>query len=150
MPAGRVVPAPGAYYDEDTMITMTHQRIAAVVLLTVVTSFLSVATLRAHMKFAKSAPAADSTIAAPPSGIQVWFTQKPDVKVSKIELTGPAGPVKLDTLHAMKDNSLMAAVADKMSEKLSDGAYTVAWQAAGDDGHIQKGGFKFTLKRAAH
>jgi len=26
------------------------------------------------------------------------------------------------------------------------GAYTVAWQAAGNDGHLLKGTFKFTLK----
>jgi methionine-rich copper-binding protein CopC len=29
---------------------------------------------------------------------------------------------------------------------LQDGAYTAAWQSAGDDGHVQKGDFKFTLK----
>jgi methionine-rich copper-binding protein CopC len=32
---------------------------------------------------------------------------------------------------------------------IADGTYTVAWQAAGDDGHLVKGTFTFTVK-AAH
>jgi methionine-rich copper-binding protein CopC len=127
------------------MMTFHHRRMAATVLLAMTATLLSVATLMAHMKFDKSAPAAGSTITAPPAGIQVWFSQMPDVKVSKLNLTGPAGTVTLTNFHAMSDKSLMATVADKMP----DGAYTVSWQAAGDDGHIQKGEFKFTVKSAA-
>ena len=75
----------------------------------------------------------------------MWFSQAPDIKVSKLDLTGPSGAVKLSNFHATDDKSIMATVADKML----DGAYTVAWPAAGDDGHVQKGTFKFTLKRVA-
>jgi methionine-rich copper-binding protein CopC len=95
----------------------------------------------AHMKFESAVPAAGSTIAAAPSSIQVFFTEAPDMKVSKLELTGASGPIKLSGLHSM-DKSLMAMVSDKMPA----GVYTVAWQAAGDDGHLQKGDYKFTLK----
>jgi methionine-rich copper-binding protein CopC len=101
-------------------------------------------TLSAHMKFAKAAPAASSSVTAPPSSIQVWFTEAPDPKVSKLDLKGPAGPVKLTDLHVMDKMSLMALVGDAMP----DGAYTVSWQSAGDDGHVQKGEFTFTVKRA--
>jgi methionine-rich copper-binding protein CopC len=31
---------------------------------------------------------------------------------------------------------------------IADGAYVVTWQSAGDDGHLQKGDFKFTFKAA--
>ena len=41
------------------------------------------------------------------------------------------------------DKSLMAVVNGDMP----DGVYTVSWQAAGKDGHIQKGEFTFTVKR---
>jgi methionine-rich copper-binding protein CopC len=102
------------------------------------------AILQAHMKFEKAQPAADSTVTAAPSSIQVFFTQAPDVKVSKLELRGASGAIALTNLHAM-GKSLMATVADKMT----DGVYTVAWQAAGTDGHVQKGEFKFTLKQRA-
>ena len=37
----------------------------------------------------------------------------------------------------------MGMVKDK---DLADGDYVVKWQTSGDDGHIQKGEYKFTLK----
>ena len=45
-------------------------------------------------------------------------------------------------LHVM-DKSLMAMV----EGGTPDGTYTVSWQSAGPDGHIQKGDFTFTVKR---
>jgi len=100
----------------------------------------------AHMKFEKAVPASGSTVSAPPSEVQVWFSEAPDAAVSKLTLTGPAGPIELTGLHVMDKMSLMAMVSH--ADKMSDGRYTVAWQSAGDDGHVQKGDFAFTLKRA--
>ncbi len=101
------------------------------------------ASLMAHMKLVKSEPAADSTVSASVKQIQVWFTQAPDMKVSKLELKGASGPVKLAPVHAMNDKSLMAMV----ETDLPNGAYTISWQSAGEDGHVQKGELAFTLKR---
>jgi methionine-rich copper-binding protein CopC len=42
----------------------------------------------------------------------------------------------------MGKNNVMAPIVGKMA----DGKYTVSWQTAGDDGHVQKGTFSFTLK----
>jgi methionine-rich copper-binding protein CopC len=38
----------------------------------------------------------------------------------------------------------MAAIAGP----IGDGSYIVNWQTSGDDGHVQKGEFTFTLKHA--
>lgn len=99
------------------------------------------ATLSAHMKFEKSEPAPKSTVSVPLKMIQVWFTEAPDSKVSKLEVVGPNGPVKTTGLHAM-DKSLMVTI----DGAATAGAYTVNWQSAGTDGHVQKGNFTFTLK----
>jgi hypothetical protein len=99
---------------------------------------------QAHAKLQKSEPAAGTTVAAPPKQIQLWFNEKLDVAVSKVELTGPAGKVELGPVHAMDAKSLMAAIGGKVA----DGAYTVSWQTAGDDGHVVKGDYTFTLKSA--
>lgn len=99
------------------------------------------APLLAHMNLVKSEPPADAALKTAPRHVQVWFSQEPDPMVSKLEMNGPAGAVKLVGFHPMPDKSLMAMV----GEKLTDGRYTVSWQAAGDDGHIQKGEFAFTL-----
>jgi methionine-rich copper-binding protein CopC len=72
----------------------------------------------------------------------VWFTEAPDIKVSRLGLTGPSGPVKLSVPKT--DGK---SVVSNIEGSLGDGVYTAAWQSAGNDGHIQKGEFKFTVKR---
>ena len=41
----------------------------------------------------------------------------------------------------MGEKTIMAAITGTMV----DGKYAVDWQTAGDDGHVQKGAFTFTL-----
>lgn len=115
------------------------------VVLSLVAAFALGTTAFGHMAFQRAAPAADSTITAPPTTIQVWFTQAPDAKVSKLEMAGPGAAVPLTGVHVMDGTSLMATVGGQMA----DGVYTVSWQSAGDDGHVQKGQYRFTLRRAA-
>lgn len=103
-----------------------------------------VASVEAHMALKKAEPADRSTITAPPSAVTLWFTQKPDLAVSRVVLAGPGGEVKLGRLEAGKAMDLTAPV----EGTLPDGAYRIEWQAAGDDGHIQKGSVAFALDRA--
>ena len=98
----------------------------------------------AHMKASKMEPAANATLTTPPARIQVWFTQAPDSKVSRLELAGPAGTVKLTGFRVTTEKSIVAQV----DGTLADGRYTTRWQSAGNDGHVQKGEYGFTIKRA--
>lgn len=98
--------------------------------------------LQAHMKVEKTEPANGASLNAPPPHVQLWLTEKPDLKVTKLELEGVSGKIELGPAHMMGDKTLMAAVTGKMA----DGKYTVNWQTAGNDGHVQKGTFAFTLK----
>jgi methionine-rich copper-binding protein CopC len=98
--------------------------------------------LQAHAKLLKTSPADKATVTKAPTSIQLWFNEAIDVKLSKVELTGPAGKVALGMVHAMEPKQLMGPITGKMA----DGAYTVDWQTAGDDGHVQKGSFAFTLR----
>lgn len=102
---------------------------------------------KAHAELQKTQPAANATVSTAPAHIQLWFDEEVDVKVSKIELTGPSGKVALGATHTMDPKSLMADI----TGKLANSTYTVTWQtAAADDGHVSKGDFKFTLKQAMH
>jgi hypothetical protein len=105
----------------------------------------AVALLQAHAHVEKTEPAANSTIAKPPTSVQMWFNEAPDLKVTKVELAGASGKVELGPAHSMGKNNVMAAVIGKMA----DGKYTVNWQTAGDDGHVEKGTFTFTLSTKA-
>ena len=99
--------------------------------------------VHAHMVLQKSEPTANAVLTTAPTQVLLSFNEAPDVKVSRMEIKGPSAATKLVTLHAM-DKSLMAMV----QGDVPDGAYTIAWQAAGDDGHIQKGELAFSVKRA--
>jgi methionine-rich copper-binding protein CopC len=101
--------------------------------------------VQAHAKLLKTSPADRSTVAKAPTTVQLWFNEAIDVKLSKLEVTGPAGKVALGVVHAMEPKQLMGPITGKMA----DGTYTVDWQTAGDDGHVQKGSFTFTLKQAS-
>lgn len=99
-------------------------------------------TVLAHLKLTKSLPAADAVVAARPAKVQVWFTETPDKAVSRISLTGPSGEVKLGALAIEADKSISATV----DGPTPDGSYKVSWQAAGDDGHQQKGEYSFSVR----
>jgi methionine-rich copper-binding protein CopC len=103
----------------------------------------SAVTVFAHMKAAKTEPAADATLTAPPTKVQVWFTQAPDPKVSKLALTGPGGPVTLKDFKVVAADKSIVAIVDGAP---GQGRFTASWQAAGNDGHIQKGQFSFSVK----
>lgn len=98
--------------------------------------------LGAHLSVLKTMPADKATVFEPPERVQVWFNQAPPARVSRLELTGPAGDVELGTLEVdAKDRSIAAAVATP----LPPGRYEVSWRAAGDDGHVMRGTFTFTF-----
>ena len=99
------------------------------------------ALVQAHAKLEKTEPAANSTVPAAPKTVQLFFNEALDVAVTKLEIKGPSDKVKLVGTHSM-GKSIMANVEGAMT----DGVYTVLWTTAGDDGHPQKGEFKFTLK----
>jgi methionine-rich copper-binding protein CopC len=98
----------------------------------------------AHAKLEKTEPASGATLTAPPPHVQLWFNEKLDASVSKIDVTGPTGKIDIGPAHSMEPKTLMAV----FKGELPDGKYTVNWQTAGDDGHAQKGTFEFTVKRA--
>jgi methionine-rich copper-binding protein CopC len=100
--------------------------------------------VQAHTKLEKSVPADGATLTSAPTSIQLFFNEKPDLKVSKVEITGPSGKVELGPAHSMADKDIMAPV----KGTLANGKYTVAWQTAGDDGHVRKGEFSFTIQKA--
>ena len=105
---------------------------------------LAVATAMAHLAATKTMPDADAVVAEPPSQIQVWFTQDPDPAVSQLVLEGPAGEVELGDTTVADEKSLMAMV----PSALAAGSYTVSWRTAGDDGHVRRGDFAFTVRGA--
>ena len=97
----------------------------------------------AHLKALKTSPEDGAALSGPVRTLRVFFNQEPDLPLSKLELEGPRGPLSVEGLHTMGEKDLMARVSGRMP----DGAYTARWQTAGDDGHVLKGEWAFTIAR---
>lgn len=97
-------------------------------------------TLLAHNQLLKTDPAAKAAVKVSPARVTFWFGEKPDMTVTKVVVKGPSGIVET-TVHPVSEKVLAA----DFKSKLAPGAYTVTWQTAGDDSHISKGEFGFTV-----
>ncbi|MGV1791847.1 copper homeostasis periplasmic binding protein CopC [Rhizobium sp. A37_96] len=104
-------------------------------------AFAGQAMAHAHLKTA--VPAADSTVKAAPSELDLTFSEGLNLKFSGVKITGP-NKAAVKTGEAMlmdKDATLMVPVADK----LTPGKYTVEWHALSTDGHKTNGTYSFTI-----
>jgi len=101
----------------------------------------AVSVLSAHMALTKSMPEEGVVLRTPPEEIQLWFTQEPDPAVSRVALGGPSGDVEIGETRVTAEKSVVAAV-----PALGSGTYVVSWRTAGDDGHVQRGEFSFTVQ----
>ena len=107
-------------------------------------AFVATTAVSAHMAYSKSMPEKDATISQSPSSLQVWFTQDPEPAISQLSLEGPSGEIELGDTEVGAEKSIVAAV----PRALGPGSYTVKWRSAGDDGHVQRGEFAFTIRNA--
>ncbi len=97
-----------------------------------------------HFTLARSLPSADATVASP-AHLQLWFTQAPQEGSVSIRLIDAAGDA-VDTgepVRSAEDAKLMEV---EVGHTLSAGAYTVAWRGIGDDGHVVRDDFVFTVQ----
>jgi methionine-rich copper-binding protein CopC len=123
-----------------------RRRIGSVCTHAVVTTavfMIAAAVVMAHMALQKSAPEKDAVLSASPDEIQLWFTQEPDPAVSNVSLAGDQGEIELGDAKVMEEKSVAVSV-----PALDPGTYSVNWRSAGDDGHIQRGQFSFTIRAA--
>ena len=64
----------------------------------------------AHIKVSNTSPEDGATLSGPVRTLRVWFNREPDLTLSKLELTGPNGPLSVEGLHTMGEKDLMARV----------------------------------------
>lgn len=99
--------------------------------------------LSAHLAVSKTLPADKATVTESPAQVQVWFTQQPSPRVSLLQMKGPAGDVELGETTINRDDRSIAA---SVPTTLAPGRYEVSWRTAGDDGHVMRGTYTFSLK----
>ena len=95
-----------------------------------------------HLHLLKSTPAANTTIAASPDSIRLWFSQAPELKVTTVKVTGPGSAAVPLAPLATGDSSLIVA---PVKAKMAAGSYTVVWRTMAKDGHVASGSFAFSI-----
>lgn len=96
-----------------------------------------------HFDLAKSAPAADSTV-APPQTVQLWFTEVPQEGSVSIRVIGADGEA-IHTSEVAQDSEEPTSFSVELHHTLAVGSYTVAWRGMGSDGHVVRDDFAFTV-----
>ncbi|ADG05125.1 copper homeostasis periplasmic binding protein CopC [Kyrpidia tusciae] len=98
----------------------------------------------AHAYLVKASPAPDSVVAAPPSHIQLWFSEPLESRFASVTVLDPGGkrvatgPPAADP----RDGSSLVVPLEGTSER---GTYTVHWRVVSADGHPVEGNFVFSV-----
>jgi len=97
-----------------------------------------------HLHLLRSDPAADATLAAPPSALRLTFSEAPELAVTSVRLRGPGDrAVALSALARQRGDR--ATVVATPRAPLAHGRYTVTWRTMSHDGHPMRGTFHFTV-----
>jgi methionine-rich copper-binding protein CopC len=103
-----------------------------------------------HLRLERAEPAADTTVAAAPKELKLFFSEAVNPAVAGIRLlTSDSATVALGRLaNGAKGGAAHPPVVAPITGPMKPGAYRVAWRVTGADGHTITGNFTFTLKSA--
>ena len=96
-----------------------------------------------HFALETSSPAADSSVPAPDE-LLLTFTQVPQENSVAVNLVDPAG-ARVETGEPSYDAEDRRTMHVDVDPTLAAGTYTVAWRGIGDDGHVVRGDFTFSV-----
>ena len=101
-----------------------------------------------HHHLVKSLPAANATVDAVPDSIRLWFSQRPELAVTSVKVTGP-GETTVGLAPLAQGDSAVVIAPVKAKGALVAGSYAVAWRTMAQDGHVVRGTFSFRVQPAA-
>lgn len=96
-----------------------------------------------HFALERSAPEADATV-QPPSEIRLWFTEEPQEGTTSIRLV-EAGDAGVGVGDVTQDTDDPTSFFVELDGALPAGTYTVSWRGMGDDGHVVRDSFEFSV-----
>jgi copper transport protein len=102
------------------------------------------ALLLAHARLLRSTPADNSVLIVAPTALSLWFSEKPELRLTKIQLLDSAG-------KAIPVGAVARIVGDAMgvtvgiTDSLPNGRYSISWRTTGADGHLSTGKISFTV-----
>ncbi|MCU0635540.1 MAG: copper resistance protein CopC [Gemmatimonadaceae bacterium] len=125
---------------------MPTRRLPLVVLAALLVPAASYAML--HLKLVRSEPAANATLAAAPAQVKLWFSQAPQLPVTRLSLVRADGAPTALTPVTRADGANEPIVAP-LPAGLAPGTWTIRWRTVAKDGHAVKGDVRFTIAAPA-
>ena len=107
----------------------------------------AVAAASVHLALVKSEPANAATVGKSPKAITLWFSQQPNVKLTRLVLTHESDTVNTGAAAAV--DSAGKQIRIPVNATLAQGKYAVTWRTLARDGHAVSGKFTFTMDSAA-
>ncbi|MFN2224610.1 MAG: copper resistance protein CopC, partial [Candidatus Promineifilaceae bacterium] len=103
-----------------------------------------VAPSQAHAVLVRSSPAANSSLADPPTAIEIWFSEPLEETYTDLRVVNAAGD-DVGAGNSIVDASNVTHLSLAL-DSLEPGIYTVIWQTLSQvDGHVWSGYFPFTV-----
>ena len=100
-----------------------------------------------HVHLLRSEPRPDSTLAAAPTAIKLWFSAPVELSVTSVHVTDAANHA-VATTAATQATGANQPVVFPITGPLSPGRYSVSWRAMSRDAHLVRGTFAFTVAPA--
>lgn len=97
-----------------------------------------------HLKLLKSEPAANATLLVPPTTIRLWFSQRPELAVTRVTVRGATGAERV-LAPLSRGEAGDAPITGEVGIALAPGAYTIAWRTMARDGHVLSGTVPFRV-----
>lgn len=129
------------------MIPNLRTQISAVAVLLLGAGALHGDALPRHFDLARSTPEAGAVVSEV-SEIRMWFTQEPQDGSLSARLVNGAGDL-VDVPSVQEDGADGRVFFIPLADGLPDGTYRVRWRGIGQDGHVVRGDFGFTLASGA-
>jgi len=123
-------------------MSIPFRRLSALIPTAVLAAVVLGASAPMHMRLVKSFPEKDQVVTGSLSHIQLWFSQSPEVALTRVRILDQDGAATdLPKAVATEDPK---SVTVALPDTLHPGVYTVLWQTAAPDGHKVKGEFGFS------
>ena len=100
----------------------------------------------AHARLIRSSPTANASLPAPPDRVALWFSERPELRFTSVQLLDSAG--RAIAIGATGVDVDRTGVVVAITAPLGVGRYTVVWRTAAADGHPSTGSFAFTVTNA--
>jgi len=126
---------------------LTHfvRRLAAAVASTVLCAGVAGGFAAFHTHLKRSAPNNGATLGTPPTMLELWFTERPELAATSVTLSTAVGAAVALSPLELSDGSDTAAVVAGVRGTLAPGSYLIRWRTMARDGHPARGTLTFTL-----